>query len=195
MSSEIYRSTLTRLRTADIDQEVKERAIACMGQILAQLGDVLNDELPVCLPIFLDRLRNEITRLTTVKALTCIAASPLRVDLTLIMQDAIPILGSFLRKNQRALKLSSLVLLDTLVRNYSNALHPDLLDKVTAELPPLLNETDLHIAQLTLTLLTTIAKVQPKALTKIQDSILPEILILVKSPLLQGKTFVLNIKV
>lgn len=74
-----------RLKTADIDQEVKERAIACMGQILAHFGDTLSDKLHVCLPIFLDRLRNEITRLTTVKALTCIAASPLRVDLKPIM--------------------------------------------------------------------------------------------------------------
>lgn len=85
LSGEIYRCTLMRLRTADIDQEVKERAIACMGQILAHFGDILSDELHVCLPIFLDRLRNEITRLTTVKALTCIASSPLRVDLKPIM--------------------------------------------------------------------------------------------------------------
>ncbi|XP_012274263.1 cullin-associated NEDD8-dissociated protein 1 [Orussus abietinus] len=186
LSGEIYRSTLMRLRSADIDQEVKERAIACMGQILAHLGDTLYDELPVCLPIFLDRLRNEITRLTTVKALTYIAASPLRVDLKPIMEEAIPVLGSFLRKNQRALKLSSLTLLDTLVRNYSSALHAELLDKVTAELPPLLNEADLHIAQLTLTLLTTIAKLHPVALTRVSDNILPEILVLVKSALLQG---------
>ncbi|XP_076241308.1 cullin-associated and neddylation-dissociated 1 isoform X2 [Calliopsis andreniformis] len=186
LSGDIYRCTLMRLRTADIDQEVKERAIACMGQILAHFGDTLSDELHVCLPIFLDRLRNEITRLTTVKALTCIASSPLRVDLQPIMDEAVPILGSFLRKNQRALKLCSLPLLDTLVRNYSSALHPDLLDKVTTELPALLNETDLHIAQLTLNLLTTIAKLHPVALTKVSDNILPEILVLVKSPLLQG---------
>lgn len=63
----MYWSTLSRLRTADIDQEVKERAIACMGQIIAHLGDVLHKELSTCLPIFLERLRNEITRLTTVK--------------------------------------------------------------------------------------------------------------------------------
>ncbi|XP_014472303.1 PREDICTED: cullin-associated NEDD8-dissociated protein 1 [Dinoponera quadriceps] len=186
LSGEIYHCTLKRLRTADIDQEVKERAIACMGQILAHFGDSLSNELHICLPIFLDRLRNEITRLTTVKALTCIAASPLRVDLQPIMEEAIPILGSFLRKNQRALKLSSLPLLDTLVRNYSSALHADLLDKVTTELPALLSETDLHIAQLTLNLLTTIAKLHPIALTRVSDHILPEILVLVKSPLLQG---------
>ncbi|CAK9795567.1 Cullin-associated NEDD8-dissociated protein 1 [Anthophora plagiata] len=186
LSGEIYRCTLMRLKTADIDQEVKERAIACMGQILAHFGDTLSDELHSCLPIFLDRLRNEITRLTTVKALTCIASSPLRVDLNQIMEEAIPILGSFLRKNQRALKLCSLPLLDTLVRNYSATLHADLLDKVTTELPALLNETDLHIAQLTLNLLTTIAKLHSVALTRVSDNILPEILVLVKSPLLQG---------
>ncbi|XP_058803044.1 cullin-associated NEDD8-dissociated protein 1 [Phymastichus coffea] len=186
LSNELYWATLSRLKTADIDQEVKERAIACMGQIVAHLGDTMHTQLPTCLPIFLDRLRNEITRLTTVKALTCIAASPLRIDLQPILHEAIPILGSFLRKNQRALKLSSLVLLDTLLRNYCNSLHPDLLETVTTELPPLINESDLHIAQLTLTLLTTIAKLYPGALNRISENILPEILSLVKSPLLQG---------
>lgn len=119
---------------------------------------LLQHELPVCLPIFLERLRNEITRLTTVKALTKVAASPLRIDLTpilvstnskkkmknikkknsardilchyLFQSDAVPILGSFLRKNQRALKLSTLVLLDTLVQNYSHAISIELLSKV-----------------------------------------------------------------
>ena len=43
------------------------------GQILCSLGDELGQQLPQCLPIFLDRLRNEITRLTTVKAYSLIA--------------------------------------------------------------------------------------------------------------------------
>ena len=43
------------------------------GQILCSLGDELSQQLPRCLPIFLDRLRNEITRLTTVKAYSLIA--------------------------------------------------------------------------------------------------------------------------
>lgn len=191
LSSEIYSCTLTRLKTADIDQEVKERAIACMGQIFSHLSDTLYIEAQDCLPIFLDRLRNEITRLTTVKALTCIAASPLNVDLDPIMSQAVPILGSFLRKNQRALKLCSLTLLDTLLKSYYSRGHINgdvdfSFDEVIAELPGLLNEADLHIAQLTLTLLTTIAKLYPLALSRINDYILPEILKLVRSPLLQG---------
>ncbi|XP_026279732.1 cullin-associated NEDD8-dissociated protein 1 isoform X2 [Frankliniella occidentalis] len=184
--NDLYQCTVVRLKAADIDQEVKERAISCMGQILCNLGDHLQAELPTCLPIFLDRLRNEITRLTTVKALTKVAASPLHIDLSPIILDAVPVLGSFLRKNQRALKLATLTLLDTFVKNYGSALNITLLNAVIVELPPLLSEADLHIAQLTLLLLTSIARLQPQALSFVANAILPETLNLAKSPLLQG---------
>ena len=52
------------------------------------------------------------------KALTAIASSPLRIDLRCILADSFPVLSAFLRKNQRALKLATLSLLDTLVKNY-----------------------------------------------------------------------------
>lgn len=69
----IYDCTFVKLRAADIDQEVKERAITCTGQIISTFGDNMKQELTVCLPVMVDRLRNEITRLTCVKALTNIA--------------------------------------------------------------------------------------------------------------------------
>ena len=197
------------MSSPEVDQEVKERAIACMGQIIANMGDVLQSELGKCLPIFMERLRNEVTRLSSVKALTMIAASPLRVNLSPILvidclfffkydfksillyiyfqSDVVPSLGSFLRKNQRALKLNSLTLLDTLVTYYSNLFHPSLLQTAINELPPLLSESDLHIAQLSLVLLTSAAKQQPQALICVHETILPEVMVLVRSPLLQGR--------
>ncbi|XP_064480368.1 cullin-associated NEDD8-dissociated protein 1-like [Ornithodoros turicata] len=183
---DIYHCTLVKLKAADIDQEVKERAITCMGQILCYLGDRLQMELQVCLPIFLDRLRNEITRLTTVKALTKVAGSPLKIDLSPILVDCIPVLASFLRKNQRALKLATLTLMDSLVKNYSTNLSADMISIVMKELPPLISESDLHISQLTLNLLTSISRVRAQSLTLVSSAILPEILVLVRSPLLQG---------
>ena len=48
---------------------------------MAHLGDQLLSHLPQCLPIFLERLKNEITRLTAVKALIRIASSELKIDL------------------------------------------------------------------------------------------------------------------
>lgn len=62
-------------------------------------------QLPACLPILLERLRNEMTRLVTVKALTTIVNSPLKINLGAILPDVLPLLAEFLRKNQRALKV------------------------------------------------------------------------------------------
>ncbi|CAB4064779.1 CAND1 [Lepeophtheirus salmonis] len=189
-TSPIYHCCFVKLKASDIDQEVKERAISCMGQILAHLGDHLRNELPSCLPIFAERLNNEITRLTAVKALTKIANSPLRIDISPILSNSLPTLASFLRKNQRALKLSALTLLDTVVRNYSTSINATNLSTVLVELHPLLTESDLHIAQLTLHFLTSVAKLQKDSLPSIYDTSLMEIFKLAQSPLLQGAALV-----
>ncbi|XP_054071793.1 cullin-associated NEDD8-dissociated protein 1-like isoform X1 [Rissa tridactyla] len=183
---DLFPGTLKRLKAADIDQEVKERAISCMGQIIYNLGDHLSTDLQPTLKIFLERLKNEITRLTTVKALTLIASSPLKIDLRPILGEGFPILASFLRKNQRALKLSTLTALDILVKNYSDSLKPAMIESVLTELPALITENDMHVSQVAIVFLTTLAKVYPSCISKISGSVLAEIFQLVHSPLLQG---------
>uniref|UniRef100_UPI003AAB08F0 cullin-associated NEDD8-dissociated protein 1 isoform X2 n=1 Tax=Centroberyx gerrardi TaxID=166262 RepID=UPI003AAB08F0 len=185
--SDLFTCTIKRLKAADIDQEVKERAISCMGQIICNLGDRLPTELPGTLLIFLERLKNEITRLTTVKALTLIAGSPLNIDLRPVLPDAVPILASFLRKNQRALKLCTLAALDILLRNYSSAVTPAMVDAVLAELPPLISESDMHVSQMALSFLSTLAVTHPSSLGQLSGgNILLQLIALVRSPLLQG---------
>ncbi|XP_010568546.1 PREDICTED: cullin-associated NEDD8-dissociated protein 2 isoform X1 [Haliaeetus leucocephalus] len=183
---DLFAGTLKRLKAADIDQEVKERAISCMGQIIYNLGDHLSTDLQPTLKIFLERLKNEITRLTTVKALTLIASSPLKIDLRPILGEGFPILASFLRKNQRALKLSTLTALDILVKNYSDSLKPAMIESVLTEVPALITENDMHVSQVATMFLTTLAKVYPSCISKISSSVLAEIFQLVHSPLLQG---------
>jgi len=185
-TSNVYQCCFVRLKASDIDQEVKERAISCMGYIVAHLGDHLKSELPTCLPIFLDRLKNEITRLTAVKALICIARSPLKIDLKPILAECMPILASFLRKNQRTLKLSSLTLLDTLVQNYAGQITSKALEPVLVELQPLLTDSDLHIAQFTMNLLTSVAKLHKASLPMVQKTSLAQILQLSQSSVIQG---------
>lgn len=182
---EVYACTLQKLKVTDVDQEVKERAIACMGQIISNMGDLLKGELGVCLPIFMERLKNEVTRLSSVKALTMIAASPLRIDLSPILHDVLPTLGTFLRKNHRALKLHSLDLINKIVINYSSNFEPSVLQSAIVEIPGLISDSDLHVAQYSLTLLSTTARRQPQALVGIHEKFLPSVLILVRSPLLQ----------
>ncbi|XP_051551016.1 cullin-associated NEDD8-dissociated protein 1-like [Myxocyprinus asiaticus] len=182
----VFSCSLKRLKAADIDQEVKERAIFCMGHILSHLGDQLGDDLQPTLQIFLERLKNEITRLIAVKTLTLIASSPLKIDLSPILTEGIPMLGSFLRKNQRALKLNTITALNVIVTNYSDSFKPPMIESILSEVPALIQESDMHISQVAITLITCMAKVCPSSLSKTWNTILPEVLNLVHSPLLQG---------
>ncbi|XP_047204610.1 cullin-associated NEDD8-dissociated protein 2 [Girardinichthys multiradiatus] len=183
---EVFSVTMKRLKATDIDQEVKESAISCMGHMVCHLGDHLGTELPGVLVIFLDRLKNEITRLTAVKTLTLISASPLKIDLTSILPEALSVLGSFLRKNQRALKLSTLACLTVLVTHHAASIKPAALEPVLSEIPPLVDESDMHVSQVSITLLTCMAKACPSSLAKITSSVLPGVFKLIHSPLLQG---------
>ncbi|XP_030163305.1 cullin-associated NEDD8-dissociated protein 2 [Lynx canadensis] len=181
---EMSAATLARLRATDLDQEVKERAIACMGHLVAHLGDRLGDDLQPSLLLLLDRLRNEITRLPAVKALTLVASSPLRLDLQPIVAEALPILASFLRKNQRALRLATLAALDALTQSQGLSLPPCAVQAVLAELPALVSENDMHVAQLAVDFLATVTQAQPASLAKVSGPVLSELLRLLRSPLL-----------
>ncbi|TKS71422.1 Cullin-associated NEDD8-dissociated protein 1 [Collichthys lucidus] len=166
---EVFSVTLKRLKATDIDQEVKERAISCMGHMVCHLGDHLRTELQGVLTIFLERLKNEITRLTAVRTITLISASPLKVQ-----------------KNQRTLKLGTLACLTTLVTHHAASIKAAALEPVLSELPALVDESDMHVSQVSITLLTCMAKAGPSSLAKISSSVLPGVFRLVHSPLLQG---------
>ncbi|KXJ05306.1 Cullin-associated NEDD8-dissociated protein 1, partial [Exaiptasia diaphana] len=112
--------------------------------------------------------------------------SPLRINLGPLLNESMPILASFLRKNQRALKLATLTTLNVLMNNYGKSLSEDNIANVLNEVPPLINESDLHISQLTLSLLTATAKVHTNSMAKASSTTLPAVMELVKSPLLQG---------
>ncbi|GAB1291179.1 Cullin-associated NEDD8-dissociated protein 2 [Apodemus speciosus] len=181
---EMSTATLSRLRATDLDQEVKERAISCVGHLVGHLGDRLGDDLEPTLMLLLDRLRNEITRLPAVKALTLVAVSPLQLDLQPILAEALPILASFLRKNQRALRLATLAALDALAQSQGLGLPPPAVRTVLAELPALVSENDMHVAQLAVDFLTTVAQTQPTSLVEVSGPVLEELLQLLHSPLL-----------
>ena len=48
-------------------QEVKEKSIVYMCALLSRFGDTLATQLTTTMPLLVDRMRNEISRLTTVK--------------------------------------------------------------------------------------------------------------------------------
>lgn len=69
----------------------------------------------------------------------------------------------------------------------SSAVTPVMVDAVLAELPPLISESDMHVSQMALSFLSTLAVTHPSSLGQLSGgNILQQLIALVRSPLLQG---------
>lgn len=95
---------------------MKEKAIYCLGHIIGHASDALPAETGKALGVLMEKVNNEITRLVAVKTLNFVARSPLNIDLSSILGNAITELSTFLRKTNRSLKLSSIICLHTLIQ-------------------------------------------------------------------------------
>uniref|UniRef100_M8BLV3 Cullin-associated NEDD8-dissociated protein 1 n=1 Tax=Aegilops tauschii TaxID=37682 RepID=M8BLV3_AEGTA len=171
-------------------EEVKECAISCMSLVIATFGDGLQSELPSCLPILVDRMGNEITRLTAVKAFAVIANSPLRIDLSCVLDHVVSELTAFLRKANRALRQATLGTLNSLVVTYGGQIGSSSYETIIAELSTLISDIDLHMAALALELCCTIM-VDRRSIKNVglavRHKVLPQALVLIRSALLQGQ--------
>ncbi|KAI4296141.1 hypothetical protein L6164_036124 [Bauhinia variegata] len=186
----IYNGIMSRLINQDQDQEVKECAISCMGLVVSTFGDHLNAELPACLPVLVDRMGNEITRLTAVKAFAVIAASPLRVDLSCVLEQVIAELTAFLRKANRALRQATLGTLNSLIVAYGDKIGSSAYEVIIMELSALISDSDLHMTALALELCCTLMsdrRSSPNVGLAVRNKVLPQALTLIKSSLLQGQ--------
>ncbi|KAG5024111.1 hypothetical protein JHK85_020453 [Glycine max] len=203
----IYNGIMSRLINQDQDQEVKECAISCMGLIVSTFGDHLNAELPACLPVLVDRMGNEITRLTAVKAFAVIAASPLRVDLSCVLEHVVAELTAFLRKANRALRQATLGTLNSLIVAYGDKIVLSAYEVIIVELSGLIRfvllsyslyigigdmecDSDLHMTALALELCCTLMgdkRSNQSIGLAVRNKVLPQALTLIKSSLLQGQ--------
>ncbi|XP_047164214.1 cullin-associated NEDD8-dissociated protein 1 isoform X1 [Vigna umbellata] len=186
----IYNGIMSRLINQDQDQEVKECAISCMGLIVSTFGDHLNAELPACLPVLVDRMGNEITRLTAVKAFAVIAASPLRVDLSCVLEHVVAELTAFLRKANRALRQATLGTLNSLIVAYGDKIVLSAYEVIIVELSGLISDSDLHMTALALELCCTLMgdkRSNQSIGLAVRNKVLPQALTLIKSSLLQGQ--------
>ncbi|XP_044488177.1 cullin-associated NEDD8-dissociated protein 1-like [Mangifera indica] len=173
--------------------EVKECAITCIGLVISTFGDNLAAELPSCLPVLVDRMGNEITRLTAVKALAVIAVSQLHIDLSCVLEHVLTELTAFLRKANRALRQATLGTLNSLIVAYGDKIGGSSYEVIIVELSTLISDSDLHMTALALELCCTLMADKrsiPNVGLAIRNKVLPQALALIKSPLLQGQAFV-----
>ncbi|CAG8443165.1 10301_t:CDS:10 [Ambispora gerdemannii] len=185
---EIYSVTISRLKTLDVDQEVKERSILCLGVLLSQTGDSLKPQLPQCMPLLLERLRNEVTRLTTVKTFTSIADSPVCVDpqVTKTVLKAVDEVALLLRKSQRQLKVASLICLEVFIRRYGSQFNQQTYIRLYSELTPHISDQDLHLLPLALNNVVAILIANPDNIIAVNRDVVPTVFDLVQSSIVQG---------
>ncbi|KAI9310911.1 armadillo-type protein [Dichotomocladium elegans] len=184
----IYQATLKVLGTSDADQEVKERSIMCLGALLSQVGDVLQSEQRHAWGVFLDRLRNEVTRLISVRTLTIICQSPVAAgeELQRCVLTATDEVGLLLRKSNRSLRIASAECLRILVQRFGQHLSEESYRNLLDEIRPLISDNDLHLLPLALRTVEALIIVRPASVQDTKEAVLPALFNIIQSPLLQG---------
>jgi cullin-associated NEDD8-dissociated protein 1 len=90
----VFEVLRVKLMATDIDQEVKESALECFGHLMACVGDLpaFQAALQSCLPPFVERVKNEVTRSIAIKALKNMCISKVQIA---ALQPVLGVLGGF----------------------------------------------------------------------------------------------------
>lgn len=114
----LYASIRLKLEKADIDQEIKQCSIIAMAQFIAVCHKSLNEsQIGDVIKIFNDRLQNDMTRDSTLKALVRITSNRgLNIPNIAMLS---PRMFDLLHKAQRTIHLNALEALWSMVTNYS----------------------------------------------------------------------------
>ena len=164
----LYQAILDRVTASDADLEVRQRAIHALGVLLARTSGhegaklVSSSERLAALDTLRDRLNNETTRLSAVRAIDTIAAlaSDKRDFKPTWVRTVAVELGAQLRKADRTLRGTSLGALKNLTMNPAG--HANLDDKTTLALvdvlTPVLNTNDLHLLGLALVIIARLVQ-------------------------------------
>ncbi|ORX60348.1 TIP120-domain-containing protein [Hesseltinella vesiculosa] len=184
----LYERTLQLLSTNNADQEVKERSIMVLGALLAQVPDALASKQAEAWQMLLDRLKNEVTRLISVRTLAIVSQSPLAAgpELEQSVLLAVDDIALLLRKSNRSLRIASLECLNILVQRFGTAISEEHYQRFLNEVRPLLSDVDLHLLPLALKLTESIIVIHPSSTEHVNAVILPGLFQLIQSPLLQG---------
>ena len=165
---QLYDSITDRISAQDADTEVKSSAIHALGLLIGRTsgsqGATLLDRQKrfAGLDVLYERMQNELTRLSSVRAVDTVAAlaqdkNEFKTDW---MTGVALELAAQLRKASRSLSGSSLVTLRMLIANPATRGHLDerTIREIVSLLLPLLTSNDLHLLGPSLIILATLIK-------------------------------------
>lgn len=189
MPTTLYEATMSRLNRADSDQEIKEKGIATLGVLLANCSPQLQSKLSECLPMLIDRLRNEVTRLATVKVVDRMAASKVctGAEYDDFFKSAIDVVVTLVRQSNRALKLVAFETLSSALQRLGGELPSSSASAILEEITVFLTQDlDLTLVPHALKAAGLLLAFKRDLYPAARDTLLPQVLELVKSPLLHG---------
>eukprot|EP00730_Choanoeca_flexa_P003196 TRINITY_DN11324_c0_g3_i2.p1 TRINITY_DN11324_c0_g3~~TRINITY_DN11324_c0_g3_i2.p1 ORF type:complete len:1207 (+),score=411.50 TRINITY_DN11324_c0_g3_i2:3-3623(+) len=160
------------LRSTDSDLEVRQRSLACAGEIIALMGDEMADTVPELLAVLMERLENEITRVAAAGAIAAVARSPLSIDLSKVLHPALTAFSKDLKKSSRLLRMSALSTIDVLLSEHSAHVSEAVIDAILVEIPELLQaNNDLQLIGLAAEVTHTCGRCNPATWAKITSDI------------------------
>ena len=168
----LYDTLVSRISANDADLEVRQSAIHVLGLFLGRSsgteGLLSSQRRTAGLELLADRLKNELTRLASVRAIDSIAAhTKAQGELSAAwVQNVALELGAQLRKASRVLRGASLSALRTLALNERSRsqLNNDTKAQIVDLLLPLLNASDLHLLGPALIILATFIQDDAKSI-------------------------------
>jgi len=168
----LYQVIIGRVSANDADLEVRQRAIHALGILLARTASgegsrlISQSDRIAALDILKDRLKNETTRLSAVRAVDTVAALTTSKDQlqSAWIRDVSLELAAQLRKADRSLRGASLGALKNLVVTPAarNSLNTPTVNGLISALLPLLTTADLHLLGPTLLVLAALVEDEPK---------------------------------
>jgi cullin-associated NEDD8-dissociated protein 1 len=168
----LYQVIISRVSANDADLEVRQRAIHALGILLARTASgegsrlISQSDRIAALDILKDRLKNETTRLSSVRAVDTVAALTTSKDQLqpAWIRDVSLELAAQLRKADRSLRGASLGALKNLVVTPAarNSLDTVTVKGLISALLPLLNTADLHLLGPTLLVLAALVEDEPR---------------------------------
>ncbi|CAO1614254.1 unnamed protein product [Sympodiomycopsis kandeliae] len=186
---QLYEATATQLERSDSDQEMRENAIETIGVLLSSTGNLLSDKLPQAFSLLSSRLRNEVTRLAAVKAVTRIASSPLCPDTPFVefLSSVVDDVNTLIRQSNRQLRSAAFEGLTAIVHKLGSFLSTSSANGILTQVEPMLSvDADVNALPQILRIISLVDQSSPEAFASHSSQMVSNLRHLLESASFQG---------
>lgn len=177
----IFDATTACLSRSDIDQEVRDRGLVCLGDLIIHAGADFGSDVSRALIILKERMRNENTRLVGLMTLARIAEAPQsnNANFGAFLQESAAEVVDFLRKTNKPVQAASYVCLEAILRRCGADLSVDTAANIVKNLQPAVVRPDMNLARSVNSLSTLLEAKAGEVVQSVETEIVPSVFELV----------------